>query len=652
MKKNLLLLILIQFSIFGLHAQVSLFDDSFIHEIRITSTDPDLWSNMSDDYDLFYPDVPYRDVTIEVDGTILASVGLKQKGFSSHFFVDTTKKPMKIDFEEFIEDQLYDGVKKVNLMNGVGDPAIAKDKLAYDMFRLHGIPSPRVAHAKVFIQDEYWGTYAMIEQIDKRYLKRNFADNDGNLWKNKGNSDLSWMGPDPSSYTFELQTNEDVNDWSKFIEFVDVINNSSNAEFKNALDDIFHVDEYLKILAIDLLINNWDSFVDHGRNWYLYHEPVSNKIHWLPWDYNFAFNRDPANGAGDLNILNSGMQKVLIDRVLAIPEWRAKYLNYMCELLQVNMKNERLDAKLLEQLDLIIVDWDSSNAFFNTTELDLAINGPTWFDPLFFIDNQGMIPFIADRSAIVEAELASLNYTCIPVAPAINAQDVVINEFMSDNDNNDIWLDQDGENEDWIELYNNTAVDIDLTNYFLSDHSSFMHKWEFPENTIIPSEGYLIIWPDKDIDQNGLHTQFKLDKDEGNIFLSYLDGSIIDSVVWVDKMDENSSLSRIPNGTGSFQNVTVTFNANNDDILFVNDLLSESSIKIFPNPTSNWLTIKVNALTSETQFNIIDVTGRQVYSRIMDLKEERINLSKLASGLYIINLKNETSNYSQKILIK
>jgi hypothetical protein len=36
----------------------------------------------------------------------------------------------------------------------------------------------------------------------------------------------------------------------------------------------------------------------------------------------------------------------------------------------------------------------------------------------------------------------------------------------------------------------------------------------------------------------------------------------------------------------------------------------------------------------------------------MDLTEEKINLSKLASGLYILNLKNETSNYSQKILIK
>ena len=650
MKKNQLLFLLLLLCAFGIKAQ-SLFDDSFIHEIRITSPDSDLWQNIDDDYNMFYPDVPYRDVTIEIDGTTIASVGLKQKGFSSNFFVTTTKKPLKIDFAEFVDDQRYDGVKKLNLMNGVGDPAIAKDKLAYDMFRHHGIPAPRIAHAKLFIQGEYWGTYAMIEQIDKRYLKRNFADNDGNLWKNKGNSNLTWEGPNPESYTFELQTNEEENDWSKFIEFVDVINNSSDATFKTALEDIFHIDEYLRTLAIDLLINNWDSDGEHGRHWYFHHEPTSNKIHWLPWDYNFAFDRDANNGFGDLNILNTGAQKVLIDRVLAVPEWRAKYLSYMCEILDVNMTSDRLDEKLSQQLDLIDDDWDSSNSFYTTTDLNQAIDGPTWFDPFFGVTNQGIIPFIVERKAIVAADLIALGHTCIPVAPAINTQDVVINEFMSDNDDNDEWLDQDGENEDWIELYNNTNTDIDLTNYFLSDHSSFMHKWEFPENTIIPANGYLIIWPDKDIDQNGLHTQFKLDKDEGNIFLSYLDGAIIDSVVWTEEMEENTSLSRIPNGTGDFENVDVTFNANNDT-LSVDDLLSENSIEIFPNPTSDWLNIKLNTLAPDTQINIVDITGRQVYTSTMSAEDFKIDVSKFSTGLYILNLTNNSANYSHKIMIR
>jgi spore coat protein CotH len=152
----------------------------------------------------------------------------------------------------------------------------------YDVLRQHGIPAPRVAHAKIYIQDVYWGVYAIVEQIDKRFLKRNYADKTGNLWKNKGFSDLTWLGSDPSEYEFELQTNEEENDWSKFIDFVDFINNTTNIEFKNGIEDIFDLDEYLRIIAIDILSNNWDSYLSNGRNWYLYYEPKTDKMHWIP----------------------------------------------------------------------------------------------------------------------------------------------------------------------------------------------------------------------------------------------------------------------------------------------------------------------------------------------------------------------------------
>jgi hypothetical protein len=654
MKKNLLFSFLLSIIVWNLQAQMSLFDDTIIHEIRITSTDPNLWQNLTDDYTngSAIDNIPYRSVTVEIDGFIINSVGLRQKGVSSNVTVSTTKKPLKINFGKFVDGQKYDGVKKINLANGVGDPAIAKDKLAYNMFRFHGIPSPRVSHARVYIQDEYWGTYAMIEQIDKRYLKRNFADNDGNLWKNKGNYDLSWQGTDMNNYPFELQTNEEENNWSKLIEFVNVINNTSDADFKVALENVFHVDEYLRVLAIDLLINNSDSYAERGRNWYLYHEPKSNKIHWLPWDYNLTFNRG-VDGANDFDILNAENGKILIDRVLEVPEWKDRYLNYVCEILQVNMTRERLDSRLDSQLDLIAENWDATNNFFAAEDINNAINGDIWIDNTFQEKTyQGLKKFITDRAAVVQDNIAAQNYICTPVVPSINAEDVVINEFMASNDEGSQWVDQDNENEDWIEIYNNTDNDIDLTNYFISDDISFLHKWEFPENTVIQAHSYLIIWPDKDVQQIGLHTQFKLDKEEGILFLSYLDGSLIDSVEWEAEIPKNNTLSRIPNGTGDFQNTTVTFNAENTTSLTIDDSFSKLPSRIFPNPTSDWLNIKFEVAQTSTYINIIDIMGRQVYnSKIMD-KEQKINVSNLKPGLYLINIKNETINYSHKLIIK
>ncbi len=433
--------------------------------------------------------------------------------------------------------------------------------MAYDMFRFHGIPGPRVAHAKIYINDVYCGLYAMVEQIDKRYLKRNFADNDGNLWKNKGNSDLSWLGNDPNSYSFELQTNEDENDWSKFLELIDFINNATDFEFENNFDDIFHLDEYLRIVAIDILINNWDSHLNHGRNWYLYHEPRSNKVHWVPWDYNFAFDRS-TNGSGDLDLIQNSFGKVLNNRVFNTPALRTRVLDYMCELIEHNFTSERLTPMMDSQLLLIEDDWDSSNNFIPFPTITDYINGTTWSGSPIGGPYQALKHFLNDRKSAVQTDLNDLGHSCNALPIAVAAQDLVINEFMTDNGDDSPWSDQDGDFDDWIELYNNTDEDINLENYFLSDTGSFEHKWELPD-VVIPANGFLIVWADKDVDQVGLHTQFSLDKDGGELILSYIDGSVIDRVEYAEQA-ENFTMARRPNGTGNFF-VTdeVTFAANN-----------------------------------------------------------------------------------------
>jgi len=548
-------------------AQYSLFDTSYLHEIKISSTDPNFWQQLEDDYANFLDngvEIPYLMATVEIDGTSLDDVGVRQKGFSSNFFTNSTKKPLKLNFGKFVEDREFDNVRKLNLMNGVGDAAIAKDKLVYDIFRMHGVPGPRVAHAKLYINDEFWGIYGMIEQIDKRYLKRNFSDNDGNLWKNKGNSNLEDLGSDPASYSFELQTNETENDWSKFLGFISFINNSSDADFATQLNDIFVLDEYFRILAIDILTNNWDSYLDHGRNWYMYHEPKKNKIHWIPWDYNFAFDRKQ-NGQNDLDLIQNLPSKVLTRRIFETPAYREKILDYMCEILEVNFTSQRLDPKLDTQLSLVINDWGASNDFFDQTNLDNFINADTWDGSFNGPGTQGMKKFIMDRSIIIQNELISENHTCTNLAPSINLKDVVINEFMARNDTDSPWSDQDGDFDDWIELYNNTNTDVPLSNYFLSDTASFMHKWELPIDAIIPANGYLIIWADKDPHQVGLHSKFSLSKNGGNIYLSYIDGTLIDSASY-GSQEKEESMSRSPNGTGNFFNINVTFNAENGEL--------------------------------------------------------------------------------------
>jgi len=101
------------------------------------------------------------------------------------------------------------------------------------------------------------------------------------------------------------------------------------------------------------------------------------------------------------------------------------------------------------------------------------------------------------------------------------AQNLVINELMSSNNN--FLLDEDGDDSDWIELYNNSPNVINLNNYYLSDKSDSLNLWAFPNLDIPPFE-WLIVFAsgkNKALADGELHTNFSVKADGESIFLSH-----------------------------------------------------------------------------------------------------------------------------------
>jgi Lamin Tail Domain len=139
--------------------------------------------------------------------------------------------------------------------------------------------------------------------------------------------------------------------------------------------------------------------------------------------------------------------------------------------------------------------------------------------------------------------------------------DIVINELLPVNTS--IVPDQNGEYDDWIELYNLSNSVIDISGYFLSDNKDNFSKWELPSGTSIPGNGYLIIWADKDSAQVGLHANFKLSSQGEEVLLSKPDGTLIDKVIYPGQTLQ-LSFSRNPDGTGSFRWQTPTYNSSNN----------------------------------------------------------------------------------------
>ena len=110
------------------------------------------------------------------------------------------------------------------------------------------------------------------------------------------------------------------------------------------------------------------------------------------------------------------------------------------------------------------------------------------------------------------------------------SQDLIINEFMSSNQNT--ILDQDGDSSDWIEIYNAGDQVVNLENFKLSDDIDSLDKWLFPNINILPSQFLLIFCSSKNIyDINELHTNFKIKQSGESLFLSNADGIIISSII-------------------------------------------------------------------------------------------------------------------------
>ena len=68
----------------------------------------------------------------------------------------------------------------------------------------------------------------------------------------------------------------------------------------------------------------------------------------------------------------------------------------------------------------------------------------------------------------------------------------IISEFLADNESG--LRDEDGDWEDWLELYNPDSEPADLGGHFLTDNPDNLTKWRIPDGTSLQPRGFLVIF--------------------------------------------------------------------------------------------------------------------------------------------------------------
>lgn len=242
----------------------------------------------------------YAKAKITIDGQLFLDAGLRFKGNSSYRFSrGSLKKPFKIDTNRFIKGQKLHGRTKLNLSNAFLDSAFMKEKLAYELYRAAGLPSPQTGWANVVLSVEGiaekkpLGIYVVIEQMDERYLKENLKGDPQQsiLAKPESLDDWEYLGKNPDAYQrYNLKIGKtNTPTIQRFMETMRLIQTASDREFAEKIQDYVDLENFAGYLAATSLLANIDSYIGMPHNYYLLLNNPQDKLKLLPWDVNEAF---------------------------------------------------------------------------------------------------------------------------------------------------------------------------------------------------------------------------------------------------------------------------------------------------------------------------------------------------------------------------
>ena len=732
----------------GDQAPGGLYDSATIRTIYLDFPQTNYWSLLTTNYPS-KTDLPAK---MTVDGVVYDSVGVRFKGQTSYSMTQNSqKKSFNLTMDYVHPDQELMGYQTLNLNNCFQDPSFLREVFYLHQIKRH-IPAAKSNFVQLYINGQNWGVYPNVQQLNKDFLKEWFFSADGINWRadrpsgtgggpggggwGDGTAALNYLGADTTKYKtyYTLKSSEIDHPWDYLVATCNALNNTPAAELPNVLPNFLDIDRTLWHLASEIAFSDDDSYVFKGKmDYYLYYEAETGRITPLEFDGNSAMEANLATWSAFYN--ETKVNYPLLNKILAVPVWRQRYLAHMRTLITEELDPARCNAMLdnyKSMIDALVkadpkklytnAQFDSElgvlknfvttrrNSLLNNAEVKQVApviesatyqnkNGQEWVQPLsgeevtvtaqvssagaifgvnLYYSNRLTGNFTAitmyddgthnDAAAgdglyganlpaqtagtwvrfYIEA-VAGNTAKSVSYMPAGAEHDVfvyqvqpevllngpvAINEVMADNETT--VTDEQGDYEDWIELYNNSNQAVDLGGYYLSDNPANLAKYQIPAGISIPANGYVIFWADEDGVDGPDHCNFKLSASGEVLFLLNSDLAIVDSVTF-GQQTTDMGYARVPNGTGNFVIQAPTYKANNTSTaISETDGLATNRVRIFPNPASTSFTVEIESATPGLALTVWDITGKAVVRQVPDADRMIIPVQDWPAGVYTV----------------
>ncbi len=303
-------------------------------------------------------DPDYVAVSLKFNGLEWYKVGFRLKGnstLSTSWRNGIYKLPFRLDFDEFeeqyaqIENQRFYGFNELSFSPGANDNTLIREKVGADIFRRAGIASSQTAFYKVFINFgsgiKYCGVYTMVEVVDDTMIKNQFGSDDGNIYKPES-AFKSFIEDE-----FEKKNNKGEADFSDVQAAIAALNSSTRntdaPQWRASLETSFNVDHFIKWLAVNTTMHNWDTYGAMAHNYYLYND-ADKGLTWIPWDNNEAMSNRGKRSELTLSLSGISNSWPLIRYIADDPVYYANYKEYVHEFAEqvftVDSMNELFDT--------------------------------------------------------------------------------------------------------------------------------------------------------------------------------------------------------------------------------------------------------------------------------------------------------------------
>lgn len=366
------------------------------------------------------------------------SIGFRARGNTS---LSSQKKSFKIDFNRFVSAQKFEGLEELNLNGEHNDVSIMRSFLAQHLLRAAGLAASRTSYVKLYVNNEYKGLYINVEHLDDEFLDLRFpTEANGNLWKCFYGADLTWWGSNPSSYqaVYELKTNKDSANYTALLNFINVLNNVPSVYFPCAIQEVLDVDLFLRNIALEILMGQWDGYAYNKNNYYLYQREGDSKMVYLSYDLDNTFGIDWFNinwALRNVYAWSPGNQaRPLYTKLMAVPYFKDRFTFHMLDILNTIWNVSELQLLLEEKQQLIspaaLLD-DYKGLDYGFTDQDfLDALQQTWGAHV----KSGIIPYLQNRKQSALSQL--MPYVGLP-NPCISNVDELSQEpgkllFVSD----------------------------------------------------------------------------------------------------------------------------------------------------------------------------------------------------------------------------